>query len=196
MKLPASTYPYVRVQKSPQWVPLNLSDVWEHRELLYFLVWGDLKLRYKQTLLGVFWAILQPALAMIVFTVFFGAFAGLSSEGIPYPVFAYTALVPWTFFANSLSLASQSLLRYEKVITKVWFPRVIVPLSAILSGIVDLGVAALLGLFGLRVAFHRGFEAAQRVVLRPDPLALRFVEAEEFRGGTFMRGLSPTEDAS
>jgi lipopolysaccharide transport system permease protein len=133
-----------RLQRSQGWAPLNLRELWAHRELLYFLVWGDLKLRYKQTALGATWAVLQPFLTMIVFTIFFGKLAKIPSDGIPYAVFAYTALVPWTYFANALSLSSLSLVRYEKVITKVYFPRLIVPLAAVLAGLVDFAVSFLL----------------------------------------------------
>lgn len=141
-----------RLQRSSGWAPLNLRDLWDHRELLFFFVWSDLKLRYKQTVLGASWAILQPLMTMIIFSVFFGRLARLPADGVPYPIFAYTALVPWTYFANSMNLSSASLIRYERVITKVYFPRLIVPLAAVLAGLVDLSAAFLL-LIGMLIYY-------------------------------------------
>jgi lipopolysaccharide transport system permease protein len=132
------------IRPSRGWSALNLADLWAHRELLYFLIWSDLKLRYKQTSLGAVWAVLQPFLTMVVYSIFLGRLARVPSDGIPYPVFVYTALVPWTFFANALSQSSLSLIRYERVITKVFFPRLIIPMSAIAGGLVDLGIAFVL----------------------------------------------------
>lgn len=119
------------------WVPLNLRELWEYRELLYFLTWRDIKVRYKQTSLGVAWAILQPALAMVVFTLVFGYLARVPSEGTPYPVFAFSALLPWQLFAHSLTQSSNSLVTNERLLTKVYFPRLVVPISSVLSGLVD-----------------------------------------------------------
>jgi lipopolysaccharide transport system permease protein len=137
----SSAVAVTRIQRSTGLVPLNLRDLWGNRELLVFLIWGDLKLRYKQTVLGAAWAVLQPLLTMIVFSIFFGRLARLPTDGIPYPLFVYTALVPWTFFANAMNLASASLIRHEKVITKVYFPRLIVPMAAVAAGLVDFGIA-------------------------------------------------------
>jgi lipopolysaccharide transport system permease protein len=125
------------------WVALDLRELWEYRELLYFLAWRDVKVRYKQTLLGAAWAIIQPFFAMVIFSIFFGQLAGISSEGIPYPIFAYSALVPWMYFANALTQASNSLVGQEHVITKVYFPRLLVPMASVLAGLVDLGLAFL-----------------------------------------------------
>lgn len=158
--IPAAT----RIQRSSGWTPLNLRDVWENRELLYFLVWSDLKLRYKQTALGASWAIIQPLMTMIIFSIFFGRLARLPTDGIPYPIFVYTALVPWTYFANAMNQSSASLIRYERVITKVYFPRIIVPLSAVIAGLVDLGAAFLL-LVGMIVYY--GFVPTAAVVMLP-----------------------------
>jgi lipopolysaccharide transport system permease protein len=121
----------------------RLGAVWGYRELLYFFVWRDIKVRYKQTLLGVAWAILQPLLAMVVFTVFFGRLAGIDQEtgGVPYPVFAYAALLPWTYFANSLSECASSLVGAQNLVTRIYFPRLLLPLSGTLSGLVDLAIA-------------------------------------------------------
>ena len=129
------------IRPSSGWAPLRLGDLWAQRELLLFLVWGDLKLRYKQTALGAAWAVLQPLLTMLVFSIFFGRLAGITSGGVPYPIFAYTALVPWTFFANAFAQGSLSLVRYERIITKVYFPRLIIPLAAVLSGLLDFAIA-------------------------------------------------------
>jgi lipopolysaccharide transport system permease protein len=125
-----------------RWFEVNLAEVWEYRELLYFLVWRDLKIRYKQTLIGVAWAVIQPLFTMIVFSIFFGRLAGLPSDGIPYPIFYYTALLPWTYFANAISQASNSIVAHQQVITKVYFARVLLPVSAVLAGLADFAVAA------------------------------------------------------
>lgn len=116
-------------------------EVWEYRELLYFLVWRDVKVRYKQTVLGVAWAILQPLLTMIVFTIFFGRLARVGSDELPYPLFSYTGLLIWTFFSSALTQASSSLIGSSNLITKVYFPRFVIPAAAVLSSLVDLAVA-------------------------------------------------------
>jgi lipopolysaccharide transport system permease protein len=127
---------------------LGIRELWEYRELLYFLTWRDLKVRYKQTVLGAAWAIIQPFLTMVVFSLFFGRLARMPSDGIPYPVFSYAALVPWTFFANGLSQSSLSMVASANLIKKLYFPRLVVPISSVLSGFVDfvLGFAVLLGM--------------------------------------------------
>ena len=127
----------VVVEPSRSWVPLKLGDLWAYRELLYFLIWRDIKVRYKQTLLGAAWAILQPTLTMIVFSIFFGRLARMPSDGIPYPIFSYTALVPWTLFAYGLNQGSNSLVGGANLLKKVYFPRLCMPLAAVLSGVVD-----------------------------------------------------------
>jgi lipopolysaccharide transport system permease protein len=123
---------------------LRLSELWTHRELLYFLVWRDLKVRYKQTALGVLWAILQPLLAMFVFTLFFGRLARMASDGVPYAVFNLAGLVPWTFFVFGLNEAAHSVVGSRHLITKVYFPRLAIPLAPVLAGLVDFGIAFLL----------------------------------------------------
>ena len=138
---PSATVPTLRIAPSKGWVPLKLRELWEYRELLYFLMWRDIKVRYKQTALGATWAIIQPFLTMVVFSIFFGSLGKIPSDGIPYPIFAFTALVPWGFFANGLSQSSNSLVGSSHLITKVYFPRLIVPLGSVLSGIVDFLVA-------------------------------------------------------
>ena len=147
------------IEPSRGWVPLNLKELWEYRELLYFLCWRDIKVRYKQTVLGAAWAIIPPFLTMVVFTLFFGRLAQIPSDGIPYAIFCYAALVPWTFFANGLSQASNSLVSNGNLLTKVYFPRLIMPLAGVLSGIIDFVVAfvVLLGMmvyYGLVPTIH------------------------------------------
>jgi lipopolysaccharide transport system permease protein len=131
----------LRVQASTGWVSLQLSELWEYRELLYFLTWRDIKVRYKQTALGAAWAIIQPFFTMLVFSLFFGRLAKVPSDGIPYPVFCFAALVPWTFFANGLSQSSNSLVGNSNLIKKVYFPRLAVPISTVLSEAVDFALA-------------------------------------------------------
>ncbi|HXM48951.1 MAG TPA: ABC transporter permease [Pyrinomonadaceae bacterium] len=139
---PASaTVPTLRIAPSKGWVPLKLSELWEYRELLYFLVWRDIKVRYKQTALGASWAIIQPFFTMVVFSLFFGHLAKMPSDGIPYPIFSFAALVPWSFFANGLSQSSNSLVGSSNLITKVYFPRLIIPLASSFSGVVDFLIA-------------------------------------------------------
>ncbi|MEA5078559.1 MAG: ABC transporter permease [Anaerolineaceae bacterium] len=122
-------------------VALNLKDIWKYRELVYFLTWRDLKVRYKQSVLGALWAILQPFLNMVVFTVFFGNFAKIPSDGLPYPIFSFTATVPWAFFAAALSISARSMLTSGNMISKIYFPRMIVPFSSVLANLVDFLVA-------------------------------------------------------
>ena len=129
----------VEPRKSRQLV--NLKDLWAYRELLYFLVWRDVKIRYKQTFLGALWAIIQPLLTMLIFTQIFSRVAKIDSDGIPYPVFAYAALLPWTFFANAIATSGNSVVSNSNLITKVYFPRLIVPIAAVCAGLVDLAVA-------------------------------------------------------
>ena len=129
------------IQPSRGWVSLRLKELWEFRELAYFLVWRDVKVRYKQTALGAIWAVLQPLLTMVVFTVFFGGLARVGSDGLPYPLFSYAGLLPWTFFAQGLTQAGGSLVGSSNLIRKVYFPRLVIPLSSVVAGLVDLAVA-------------------------------------------------------
>jgi lipopolysaccharide transport system permease protein len=129
------------IRPSTGWVPLRLRELWEYRELLYFLTWRDIKVRYKQTALGAAWAVIQPFFTMVVFSVFFGRLAKLPSDGVPYPVFTYTALVPWTFFATALTQASNSLVDHGRLITKVYFPRLLVPMAAVMAALLDFLIA-------------------------------------------------------
>lgn len=135
------------------WAALKLSDLWLYRELVYFMTWRDLKVRYKQTLLGASWAVLSPFLSMVVFTIFFGGFAKVSSDGIPYPLFSFAGLLPWNLFSHALSVASRSLTNNSNMITKVYFPRVILPLANVLAGLVDFLIAFVV-LIGLMLYYR------------------------------------------
>lgn len=126
------------------WFELDLEEVWRYRELLYFFVWRDLKVRYKQAAIGFAWAVLQPLTTMLIFTLFFGRLAKMPSDGSPYPIFYYTGLLPWMYFAASLTAATNTIVEHERVITKIYFPRLILPFSAVLSPLVDFGVGFLL----------------------------------------------------
>src|SRR5262249_20259518 len=134
---PSDATQIVKIEPSRGWVSLRLNELWEYRELLYFLTWRDIKVRYKQTALGAAWAIIQPVFTMVVFSLFFGRLAKIPSDGIPYPIFSYAALVPWTFFANGLSQSSNSLVGSANLIKKVYFPRLAVPISTVLSEALD-----------------------------------------------------------
>lgn len=153
---PSSYKPFhIHIEPSKGWVSFNLRELWKYRELLYFLAWRDVKVRYKQTVLGAAWAIIQPFFTMIVFSLFFGYLAKVPSDDIPYPIFSYAALVPWEYFSRSLSQASNSLVGSSNLIRKVYFPRLIIPISSILGGLVDFAIAfiVLLGMmffFGMR----------------------------------------------
>jgi lipopolysaccharide transport system permease protein len=127
----------IRIEPPRGILELRLREVWNYRELLYFFVWRDVKIRYKQTAIGVLWVVLQPVLNMLVFTLFFGRLAKLPSDGLPYPVFYFAALVPWTYFAYALQMTTNVVVDNQQVITKVYFPRLILPISAVLSGLVD-----------------------------------------------------------
>jgi lipopolysaccharide transport system permease protein len=146
--------PYMRLEPSRGWVSLKLDELWEYRELLFFLTWRDISVRYKQTILGSTWAILQPFMTMIVFSLFFGGLAQIPSDGIPYPIWSYTALVPWGLFANGLQMSSNSLVNSSNLIKKVYFPRLVIPISSVLAGLVDFFLAfivLILMLFVFRV---------------------------------------------
>ncbi len=136
-----NTEPLVVIQPSRSWRVLSLKDIWAYRELLFFLTWRDVKVRYKQTALGAAWAILQPLFMMVIFTIFFGRLAGIGSSGIPYPLFALAGLVPWTFFSNAITQSGNSLVGSANLISKVYFPRLLVPTAAMLAGLVDFALA-------------------------------------------------------
>src|SRR5262245_5408886 len=156
--------PTLRIQPSNGWGSLGLGELWTHRELVYFFVWRDLKVRYKQTALGASWALLQPLATMLVFSLFFGRLARMPSDGVPYPLFSYAALVPWIFFVNALTQGSNSLVANGHLLTKVYFPRLALPLSSLVAGGVDflLSCIALLGLMA-----YFGFAFTPRVLFVP-----------------------------
>ena len=141
------------IEPSKHWVPIRLAELWSYRELLYFLTWRDVKVRYKQTLLGAAWAILQPLLTMLIFTLLFGRLAGMPSGGVPYPAFAYGGLLIWTFFANSVTNSGNSLVSSSHLITKIYFPRLIIPAAAVAAGLVDLALAFIVQV-GLMIYYH------------------------------------------
>jgi lipopolysaccharide transport system permease protein len=145
--------PEIVIEPTQGWLTLELDDLWRYRELLYFLTWRDIKVRYKQTALGAAWAILQPLLTMLLFSVVFGYFAGLPSEGIPYPVFTLTALLPWQLFAYALTQSSTSLVNDKNLITKIYFPRLVIPLSSVLSALLDFAITLLL-LVAMMLIYH------------------------------------------
>ena len=145
--------PLVTIEPNKAWSAIELRDLWAFRELLYFLTWRDVKVRYKQTELGIAWAIIQPLLTMLIFTLFFGRLAGVPSDNIPYPIFAYAGLLPWTFFANAISNSGNSLVGSANLITKVYFPRMIIPAAAVGAGLVDLGIAFVI-LIPLMAYYH------------------------------------------
>ena len=132
-----SDLPVVRIDARSGWLALDLAELWTYRELLYFFVWRDIKVRYKQTVIGAAWAILQPVMTMLVFSLFFGRLAKIPSQGLPYPVFYYCALLPWTYFATAMQAATNVVVDQQRVITKVYFPRVILPVSSVVSGLLD-----------------------------------------------------------
>jgi lipopolysaccharide transport system permease protein len=164
---------------------LDLKSVWEYRELLFFLVWRDVKVKYKQTALGVLWAILQPLLATLIFSVFFGRLARMPSGGVPYPVFAYVAMVPWQYFANALTESSNSLVASQNLIKKVYFPRLVIPLGSVTAGLVDFCFAFIV-LIGMM--FHYGIRPSGTIVLFP--LFLLLAVGTALAGGLWLSALN------
>jgi lipopolysaccharide transport system permease protein len=163
---------HIHIEPPHGWLPLNLRELWAYRELAYFLAWRDIKVRYKQTVLGAAWAILQPVFTMVVFSLFFGKLAGIPSDGIPYPVFSYAALVPWQFFANGLSSSSESVVASANLVRKVYFPRLVIPGAAVGSGVVDFCLAFVV-LLGMMLFF--GIAPTANVVWLPLLLLLALV---------------------
>jgi lipopolysaccharide transport system permease protein len=171
---PANPDRMIRIVPSHGWVALRLGELWEYRELLYFLIWRDIKVRYKQTILGASWAIIQPFFTMVVFSLFLGRLARMPSDGLPYPIFSFAALVPWTFFANGLTQASNSLVNNSSLLTKVYFPRLLIPIAAVSAGAIDF-LLAFLVLLGMMLFF--GVAPTVHVVWLPLLLLLAFVAA-------------------
>jgi lipopolysaccharide transport system permease protein len=156
--------PTIVIRPSRKWEALNLRDLWTYRELLYFLAWRDIKVRYKQTVLGAAWAIIQPLFMMIVFTLFFGKLAGVPSDGIPYPIFAYAGLLPWTFFSNALTSSGNSLVGSSHLISKVYFPRMMIPGAAVGASFVDFVITFII-LIGLMIYY--GVSLTWNILLLP-----------------------------
>lgn len=155
--------PRTLLTPSRGWVSLKLGELWEYRELLYFFIWRDVKVRYKQTALGLAWAVLQPFFTMVVFSLFFGGLAKVPSDGVPYPIFSYTALLPWTFFAHGVTQSANSLVTNANLINKVYFPRMAIPIAAVLSGLADF-LPAFLVLVGM-MAYYGIYPSSQVVWL-------------------------------
>lgn len=170
----APPLPVTRIRPSRGWVPLKLDEVWRYRELLYFLTWRDLRVRYKQTVLGAAWAVIQPFMTMVAFSLFFGGLAKVPSDGIPYPIFSYAALVPWTYFAQSLGQTSNSLVGSAQLLTKVYFPRLVIPMASVVAGIPDFLIAFVV-LVGMMIFF--AVPLTPTVVLLPLFMVLALVTA-------------------
>lgn len=164
MKFDPNTLPVRRIEPHTGWMPLNLHEVYEYRRLLAIFVWRDVKARYKQTMAGITWVIIQPVVSMLVFSVFFGRWLKVSSGDVPYPVFAFCALVPWTYFVHALTVASLSVVGQQSVISKAYFPRLLLPLSAVLGGLVDL-FTSMLVLIPLMVYY--GFVPGPQILALP-----------------------------
>jgi lipopolysaccharide transport system permease protein len=161
--------PMFRIAPTKGWTSLKLKELWEYRDLMGIFVWRDLKVRYRQTVIGVLWAIIQPFLTMVVFSVFFGGLAKIPSDNIPYPIFSFAALVPWTFFSNSINLASNSLVNSAEMIKKIYFPRLTMPIASMLAGLVDFLLAFVI-LIGMMIYY--GFLPNQNILWFPFFLGL------------------------
>lgn len=161
--------PVVVIEPSRGWIPIDLRDLWHYRDLFYILMMRDIKVRYKQTVLGAAWAIIQPLFTMLIFTIFFGTLAGLGSDGLPYPIFAYAGLLPWTFFANAVTNSGNSLVGNSNLITKVYFPRMVIPIATVAAGLIDLAIA-----FALLVVmmFYYGIGLSANIIMLPVLVAL------------------------
>jgi lipopolysaccharide transport system permease protein len=180
----------VRIRPSAGWRALNLAELWRYRELLWFLALRDIKLRYKQTALGVAWAVMQPLFTVIVFSIFFGALAGIQSDGLPYPLFVLTALLPWQLFSYALTQSSNSLVAEQRVITKVYFPRLVVPLASVLSGLVDFAVAFVLVLALMAWYWWTGKPVMLTWAILTVPLLVLFALATALAVGLWLAALN------
>ncbi len=165
---------HTHIEPTRNWLSFRVKELWLYRELLFFLTWRDIKIRYKQTMLGFTWAILQPVMTMIVFSLFFGKLAKMPSEGIPYPIFNFTALLPWQFFEQSITISANSLVTNANMVTKVYFPRLFVPISSVFSGLVDFAVAFLV-LIAMMIFYK--ITPTIGVLLLPFFLLLAFITA-------------------
>jgi lipopolysaccharide transport system permease protein len=161
---PRTELPFVRIQASRGWMPLKLHELWEHRELIYFLAWRDVTIRYKQTVFGATWAVIQPFMTMVAFSLIFGQLAKIPSDGVPYPIFSYTALLPWNYFATALAKSSNSLVGSAQLISKVYFPRLLLPVASILPALLDFAIAFVV-LLGMMVFY--GIQPTPTMALLP-----------------------------
>jgi lipopolysaccharide transport system permease protein len=177
--------PSLVIEPSSGWVPLSLKELWEYRELLFFLTWRDIKVRYKQTVLGAAWAIIQPFSVMVVFSVIFGRLLKVPSDGIPYPVFSYCALLPWQLFAHSLDQSGNSVVASQSLITKVYFPRLVIPISTVLAGLVDFAIA--FSLLVVMILYYGILPSAAIVTL---PLFLLLLIATSLACGLWLSALN------
>jgi len=166
--------PSLRIEPPNRWPSIDFRELWEYRELLYFLTWRDIKIRYKQTVLGAAWVIIQPVFMMIVFSLFFGKLAKVPSDGIPYPVFAFCALLPWQLFAHAVSESSNSVVGNQHLITKVYFPRLVIPIASVLTGFIDF-LVSLVVLIGLILWF--GLVPGWRIIALPGFILLAICTA-------------------
>ena len=181
----AKDVPIFEIKPPAGWFELSLRELWVYRELLATLVWKDLKVRYKQTAIGMGWVVLQPFCTMLIFSVFFGRLAKMPSEGLPYPVFYFCALVPWMYFANALTSATNVVVEQERVITKVYFPRVFLPLSSVLSGLVDFAVAMV-----MLIAMMLYYRIEPRITVLYVPAFLLLEIATALGAGLWLSGLN------
>jgi homopolymeric O-antigen transport system permease protein len=185
LEIPPGELATIRIEPSGGWTSLRLKELWTYRELLYFLIWRDVKVRYKQTVLGAAWAILQPLMTMLVFTIFFGRLAKVGSDGLPYPIFSYAGLLPWTFFAQGLSQSSASLVSSSNLLKKIYFPRLVIPISAVLGGLIDFAIAFAV-LIGM-MAYYGIWPSASVVFL---PLLLLLVIGTTLGAGMWLSALN------
>ena len=174
VQIDQTSVPTLRIDPAGHWISIDFRELWHYRELLYFLIWRDVKVRYKQTVLGAAWAVLQPLSLMLVFSLFFGKLAKIPSDGIPYPLFTFCALLPWQLFANSLTESSNSLVGNQHLITKIYFPRLVIPISAVLAGLVDFAIAFII-LLGLM--FYYGVTPGWAVITLPGFVLLTIISA-------------------
>jgi lipopolysaccharide transport system permease protein len=177
--------PVTFIKPARGWVLPQIHDVWAYRELLYFLVWRNLKVRYKQTVLGVLWAIIQPFFLMVIFSIFFGKLAKMPSESIPYPIFAYAALLPWSYFAQSLNACSNSIVGNSNLVMKVYFPRLIIPISSVLSGLVDFAIS-----FSILLAMMLYYQIIPTVTALLLPLLILMAMATSLGAGLWLSALN------
>lgn len=177
--------PIVRIGPTRGWASLGLGELRGHHELLYFLVWRSLKVRYRQTVLGAAWAIIQPLFTMGVFTIFFGRLAKVPSDGIPYPIFVYAALVPWMYFANAVMQSSNTLLDHERMVTKIYFPRLLLPLASVLSALVDFIIA-----FGVLLVMMLWYRVVPTVAVFAVPFLLLLGSASALAAGLWLSAIN------